>query len=436
MPGVLIIEAMAQVGGMLLMGAVPDPEKKVVYFTSLNNVKWRRPVKPGDQLRFELELLQVRGMMCKMQGSPRSTARWWPRRRWAPWCATNDDAHPSDGARARRGELGADVEIGPFAIVGENCRIGDGCVIAARATLERNVILGTGVKVGIGTVLGGDPQDLKFKGELTTVEIGDGTTIREYTTINRGTTQSYKTTVGKGCFIMSYVHLAHDCHVGDGVILVNSVQLAGHVTVGDKAIIAGQSAAHQFVKIGQYSFVGGCSRISQDVPAVHQGGRQSDQALRIEQRRAAAQQLPEEVVRELKRAYRLFFRSELNVSQAKERAATELKPFPEVQELLRSSRRAGAGWSSERAAPHRRDRRGEASATTTSASSATCMARRSPAFFDARVERAEQVSRELGVTAHPSLDALLDVVDAVTIVVPTPAHFAVARECSGEGSTR
>ena len=240
-------------------------------------------------------------------------------------------------------EIGADVEIGPFAIVGENCRIGDGCVVAARATLERNVILGDGVKVGIGSVLGGDPQDLKFKGELTTVEIGDGTTIREYTTINRGTTQSYKTTVGKGCFIMSYVHLAHDCHIGDGVILVNSVQLAGHVTVGDKAIVAGQSAAHQFVKIGQYSFVGGCSRISQDVPPYIKAVGNPIKLYGLNSVGLQRNNFPEDVVRELKRAYRLFFRSELNVSQAKERAAAELKPFPEVQELLRFVEESGRG---------------------------------------------------------------------------------------------
>jgi UDP-N-acetylglucosamine acyltransferase len=240
-------------------------------------------------------------------------------------------------------EIGDDVDIGPFAIVGENCRIGDGCVVAARATLERNVILGAGVKIGIGSVLGGDPQDLKFKGELTTVEIGDGTTIREYTTINRGTTQSYKTTVGKGCFIMSYVHLAHDCHIGDGVILVNSVQLAGHVTVGDKAIIAGQSAAHQFVKIGQYSFIGGCSRISQDVPPYIKAVGNPIKLYGLNSVGLQRNNFPEEVVRELKRAYRLFFRSELNVSQAKERAAAELKPFAEVQELLRFVEESGRG---------------------------------------------------------------------------------------------
>src|ERR1044072_9249046 len=152
-------------------------------------------------------------------------------------------------------EIGDDVDIGPFAIVGENCRIGDGCVVSARATLERNVILGQGVKVGIGSVLGGDPQDLKYMGEPTTVEIGDGTTIREYTTINRGTTQSFKTSVGSNCFLMSYVHLAHDCHVGDGVIISNGTQLAGHVTIDEKAIVSGLVGFHQFATIGRYSFI-------------------------------------------------------------------------------------------------------------------------------------------------------------------------------------
>ncbi|MDB4880114.1 MAG: UDP-N-acetylglucosamine acyltransferase [Gemmatimonadetes bacterium] len=250
--------------------------------------------------------------------------------------------HPS-AIVAADAKIGADVEIGPFAIVGEGCTIGDGSVLAARATLERNVILGANVKVGSGTILGGDPQDLKFKGEHTTVEIGEGTTIREYTTINRGTTHSFKTTVGRNCFIMSYVHLAHDCHVGDGVILVNSVQLAGHVTVGDRAIIAGQSAAHQFVKIGQYAFVGGCSRISQDVPPYIKAVGNPIKLYGLNSVGLQRNNFPDEVIRELKRAYRLFFRSELNVTQARARAAAELKPFPEVQELLRFVEESGRG---------------------------------------------------------------------------------------------
>ncbi|HKN66745.1 MAG TPA: acyl-ACP--UDP-N-acetylglucosamine O-acyltransferase [Gemmatimonadaceae bacterium] len=231
-------------------------------------------------------------------------------------------------------QLGADVEVGPFAIIGEGCVVGEACVIAARATLERNVILAANVKVGSGSILGGDPQDLKYKGEPTTVEIGEGTTIREYSTINRGTAQSFKTTVGKQCFIMSYVHLAHDCHIGDGVILGNTVQLAGHVTIGDKAIVSGQSAAHQFVQIGRYSFTGGCSRISKDVPPYVKANGNPIRLYGLNKVGLQRNGISEDVQRELKRAYRLFFNSDLNLSQARERAEEELQRFPEVEEFL------------------------------------------------------------------------------------------------------
>jgi UDP-N-acetylglucosamine acyltransferase len=240
-------------------------------------------------------------------------------------------------------QLADDVEVGAFSLIGDGCIVGPGCVIGARTTLEKNVRLGEQVFVGTGSVLGGDPQDLKYRGEETWVEVGDRTSIREYATINRGTSHSHKTSVGRDCFIMSYVHLAHDCHVGDGAILVNSVQLAGHVTVGDKAIIAGASAAHQFVKIGQYAFVGGCSRISQDVPPYVKAVGNPIKLYGLNSVGLQRNNFPEEVVRELKRAYRIFFRSELNVSQAKERAAAELKAYPEVQELLRFVEDSGRG---------------------------------------------------------------------------------------------
>lgn len=231
-------------------------------------------------------------------------------------------------------QLDAEVEVGPFAIIGEGCVVAEGCVIAARATLERNVILASNVKVGSGSILGGDPQDLKYKGERTTVEIGEGTTIREYSTINRGTSQSFKTTVGKQCFIMSYVHLAHDCHIGDGVILGNNVQLAGHVTIDDKAIVSGQSAAHQFVQIGRFSFVGGCSRISKDVPPYVKANGNPIRLYGLNKVGLQRNGISEDVQRELKRAYRLFFNSDLNLSQARERAEGELQRYPEVEEFL------------------------------------------------------------------------------------------------------
>ena len=231
-------------------------------------------------------------------------------------------------------EIGDDVEIGAFAIVGEGCAIGDGSVIAARATIERNVKVGRGVKVGIGSVLGGAPQDLKFAGEETTVEIGEGTTIREYVTVNRGTTHSFTTTVGRNCLLMSYVHIAHDCRIGNGVILANMVQLAGHVTIEDKAILSGLSAVHQFTRIGRHSFIGGMSRVSKDIPPFLKAVGNPVKLYGLNTIGLQRSGMPDDTILELKRAYRLFFRSDLNVTQAIERAQVELEPFAEVQELI------------------------------------------------------------------------------------------------------
>jgi UDP-N-acetylglucosamine acyltransferase len=240
-------------------------------------------------------------------------------------------------------KLGERVEVGPFAIIGDGCEVGDDCHIAARATLELDVKLGKGVKVGIGSVLGGDPQDLKYAGERTTVEIGDGTVIREFVTINRGTSQSFKTSVGAKCLLMSYVHLAHDCHIGDGVILGNTVQLAGHVTIEDRATLSGLSGVHQFVRIGRNSFIGGCSRVSKDIPPFLKAVGNPIRLYGLNGVGLQRNGFSEEVVRELKRAYRLFFRSDLNLSQAMERAETELELFPEVRELMQFVEGSGRG---------------------------------------------------------------------------------------------
>jgi UDP-N-acetylglucosamine acyltransferase len=231
--------------------------------------------------------------------------------------------------------IAPDVEIGAFAIVGEGCTIGSGSVISPRATLERNVTLGQDVRVGVGTILGGPPQDLKYAGEETTVEIGDGTVIREYTTVNRGTAHSFKTTVGRNCLLMSYVHLAHDCHIGDNVILSNVVQLAGHVTVEDRAIISGLSAVHQFVRIGRQSFIGGCSRVSKDIPPFLKAVGNPVKLYGLNTVGLQRSGMEEATIVELKRAYRLLFRSDHNVTQAIERVQNEIEPLSEVRELIR-----------------------------------------------------------------------------------------------------
>lgn len=240
-------------------------------------------------------------------------------------------------------QLGERVEIGPFAIVGDGCEVGDDCVLAPRATLERDVKLGVGVRVGNSSVLGGPPQDLKYAGEQTTVEIGDGTVIREFVTINRGTSQSFKTSVGSKCLLMSYVHLAHDCHLGSGVILGNSVQLAGHVIIEDRATLSGLSGVHQFVRIGRNAFIGGCSRVSKDIPPFLKAVGNPVRLYGLNGVGLQRSGFPEDVIRELKRAYRLFFRSDLNLSQAMQRAETELELFPEVRELMHFVEGSGRG---------------------------------------------------------------------------------------------
>jgi len=232
-------------------------------------------------------------------------------------------------------EIAEDVEIGAFAIIGEGCTIGARCTIAPRATLERNVTLGDSVKVGIGSILGGAPQDLKYAGEETSVEIGDGTVIREYVTVNRGTSHSFKTTVGNNCLLMSYVHIAHDCRLGNNVILSNVVQLAGHVTIEDRAILSGLSAVHQFARIGHHSFIGGMSRVSKDIPPFLKAVGNPVKLYGLNTIGLQRSGIDEGTIRELKRAYRLLFRSDLNVTQAIERAQTEIEPLPEVLELIR-----------------------------------------------------------------------------------------------------
>jgi UDP-N-acetylglucosamine acyltransferase len=228
-----------------------------------------------------------------------------------------------------------DVSVGAYAIVGPKVTIGERCRIGAHAVLERNAKLGTGVKVGYGTVIGNDPQDLKYQGEETWVEIGDDTVIREYCTINRGTTATGKTAVGQRCFLMSYVHVAHDCAIGNDVIIANGVQMAGHVTIEDRAIISGLVPIHQFVRIGTFAFVGGASRVNQDVPPytkavgnpIHLYGLNS-----VGLQRAA---VSPEIKLALKRAYRLVFNSDHTVSQGVQRARAELPSVPEVEHFLR-----------------------------------------------------------------------------------------------------
>lgn len=224
--------------------------------------------------------------------------------------------------------LGAGVEIGPYAVVGPQVTLGDHSVLGHHAVLERNVRMGARCRVGPSSVIGGDPQDVKYAGEETWVEVGDDTRIREFVTVNRGTTQSFRTSLGQGCLLMSYVHVGHDCHVGDGVILSSSTGLAGHVTIGDRAILNGQVGVAQFLRVGTFAYVGGHSAVRKDIPPYLR--TDGDRILGLNKIGLQRNGFSAETIEALTQAYRLFFRSPYNISQALEQARSELPPVPEV----------------------------------------------------------------------------------------------------------
>lgn len=242
-----------------------------------------------------------------------------------------------------RAELEPGVTVGPYAIVGPNVTVGAGTVIGPHAYIERDTSVGCDCRVGFGAVLGTDPQDLKYRGEETELVIGDRTVIREFATLNRGTAALGRTKVGSDCLLMAYTHVAHDCQLGDHVILSNAVNMGGHVVIEDWVIVGGVTPIHQFVRIGTHAFVGGGSRVAKDVPPYCRVAGSPARLYGLNTVGLERRGIPLEVRRELKRAYRLFFQSSLNVSQALERAATELRPLPEVEHFLEFIRRSERG---------------------------------------------------------------------------------------------
>lgn len=165
-----------------------------------------------------------------------------------------------------KADVGKNVQVGPFSFIDEDVIIGDNTVIGPNVSIYKGSRIGKDCKIFPGAVIGAIPQDLKFDGEYTTVEIGDRVTIRECATVNRGTKYSFTTKVGNDTLLMAYVHVAHDCIIGNNCVLANTTNLAGHVEVADSVIFGGMAAAHQFVKVGRHAFIAGGTLLRKDVP--------------------------------------------------------------------------------------------------------------------------------------------------------------------------
>ena len=241
--------------------------------------------------------------------------------------------HPS-AMVSSKAELGSDVSIGPFAIVQDDVIIGSGTQIGSHALVAEGTRIGEECVIHHGAVVGTIPQDLKFGGEKTTLEIGDRTVIREYATVNRGTKHSMKTVVGSDCMLMAYSHVAHDCVVGNRVIMANGASLGGHIVVEDWVILSAFVGVHQFARLGQHCFVGALYRVPKDVPPfmLAVGDPLRPVGLNIEGLRRRG--FTPETIAALKRAHRLLFRSQLNTSQAIAEVRRTLPQTEEIRALL------------------------------------------------------------------------------------------------------
>jgi UDP-N-acetylglucosamine acyltransferase len=246
------------------------------------------------------------------------------------------EVHPqavvSAGAR-----LGARVKIGAYAIVGERVTLGEGCFVDAHAVIQGPSMIGRDNVFHPFCSIGGDPQDLKFRGEQTELVIGDVNTFREYVTVSRGTVGGGgKTTIGNGNLFMAYSHVAHDCHVGDETIFANGATLAGHVAVEDFATIGAFSPVHQFCRIGRYAYVGASTVITQDVPPFSRVvTERSTKSYGVNSIGLERKGFSKERLQVLGRAYRLLLRSKMNTSQAVEEMRATLGESEDVLELVR-----------------------------------------------------------------------------------------------------
>lgn len=211
-------------------------------------------------------------------------------------------------------KIGVNSKIGSYVTIESDVVIGDDCIIDANAVVISGTRLGNGCRVHSGAVVGGDPQDLKYAGEKTYLEIGDNVTIREFCTINRGTSDRLKTVVGSNCLLMAYTHIAHDCILGDNVILSNTVNVAGHVKIDDYAILGGGTLVHQFASIGKHVMIGGGSLVRKDVPPYVKAAREPLSYVGVNSIGLQRRGFDKDVISEIQDIYRQLYQKSSNIA--------------------------------------------------------------------------------------------------------------------------
>jgi UDP-N-acetylglucosamine acyltransferase len=345
MPGVLIMESLAQAAGVWLLKGTKDPREVEIQIVGVDGAKFRRPVAPGDQLRLEVHFLRRRGGLCRFRGEVRvgeqrvAEAQLLLQVSRLPAPFVDGTARVDPGAVLEPG-----VRVGPFCVVGPEVTLGRGTVLDSHVVIQGPTRIGEHNRFYPFTSIGQAPQDLKYKGEPSRLEVGDHNTFREFVTINRGTEGGGNLTrIGSHNLFMAEVHVAHDCLVGSHAIFANAATLAGHVEVFDWATIGAFSAVHQFCRVGTHAFLGGFTVATKDVlPYSKTVGSRPARVFGINRVGLDRRGFGREAMASLKEAYRLLLRSRLNLSGALARLEAEGPHTPEVKtvtEFIRTSAR-------------------------------------------------------------------------------------------------
>lgn len=240
-------------------------------------------------------------------------------------------------------KIGNNVKIGSFVTIEEDVEIGDNCEIHPNVVIQNGVRMDEGCKIFPGAIVGSIPQDLKYNGEYTLLEIGKNVTIREYCTINKGTKANFTTKIGDNTLVMAYVHIAHDCVIGNNCILANCVNLAGHITIGDKAILGGLSAVHQFVRIGDNVMVGGGSLVRKDVPPYIKAAREPLSYAGVNTTGLKRRGFDTDTIHTIQDIYRILYIRGYNTSQAIEKIKDSIQEIPEKNNILNFIEKADRG---------------------------------------------------------------------------------------------
>lgn len=340
MPGVLMIESLTQVATLLI------PTGRVS-LRGVENAKFRKQVVPGDRLRLEVELGRQRGSIVRTKASATVEGQMVAEAELV-LSVDHDEAQVDPSAHVHpSARLGAGTIVGPHAVIGEHVVLGKRCKVGASAIVDGHTTVGDETEFFPFASIGLPPQDLKYRGEPTTLEIGKRNIFREFVTIHRGTAGGGgRTTIGDRNLFMAYVHVAHDCHVGNEIIFGPGATLGGHVSVEDFAAVSAYSGVHQFCRVGRHAFIGGYSVVTKDaLPfAKTVGARALCRVYGLNTIGLQRRGFDEATLAKLKRAYRYLLQSRLNATQALEKIETDpTLSCPEVDYLVTFIRTASRG---------------------------------------------------------------------------------------------